>query len=154
VAGLAKYLYHLGSNPGRAMLEGCFIFHFASLHLEVTQSIWLTLCTKVAVKRINIYIQLCLFKYYHVFFLLQIFVFLYPYLIVCVCVKFLDSRIFQTSVIRYISCLYNFNVLSVFFLLIICWWHINHIYLIAYYLYLLCTYFIVIKVITDYNYSK
>ena len=35
IAQLATDLEHLGLNPGGAMSEGCFIFHFALLHLKV-----------------------------------------------------------------------------------------------------------------------
>ena len=38
------------SNPGVGISEGCFVFHFVSLPLEVAQPIQPTLCTKVAVK--------------------------------------------------------------------------------------------------------
>jgi len=38
-------------KPGRAMSEGFFIFHFASLPLEIARLIYPTLCTKVAVKQ-------------------------------------------------------------------------------------------------------
>ena len=38
------------SNLGVSISEGCFIFHFASLLLEVARPIWPTMCTKVAVK--------------------------------------------------------------------------------------------------------
>ena len=42
--------YHPCSNPGVGISEGCFVFDFASLPLEVAQPIQPTLCTKVAVK--------------------------------------------------------------------------------------------------------
>ena len=42
--------YHPCSNSGVGISEGCLIFHFVSLPLEVLRPIWPTLCTKVAVK--------------------------------------------------------------------------------------------------------
>jgi len=42
--------YHLCSNLGVGISEGCFIFDFASLPLEVARPIWPTLRTKVAIK--------------------------------------------------------------------------------------------------------
>ena len=42
--------YHPCSNPGVGISEGCFVFHFVSLPLELAQPIYPTLCTKVAVK--------------------------------------------------------------------------------------------------------
>ena len=42
--------YHLSSNLGVGISEGCFIFDFASLPLEVARPIQPTMCTKVAVK--------------------------------------------------------------------------------------------------------
>ena len=42
--------YHPCSNPGVGISEGCFVFHFVSLPLEVARPIQPTLCTKVAVK--------------------------------------------------------------------------------------------------------
>jgi len=38
------------SNLGVVISEGCFIFHFASLQLEVARPIQLPICTTVAVK--------------------------------------------------------------------------------------------------------
>ena len=51
VAWLATYVQHLGSNPSRAMSEGCFIFHFTSVPLEVDPSIQPTFCTKMGLKQ-------------------------------------------------------------------------------------------------------
>ena len=45
--------YHPCSNPGVGISEGCFVFRFVSLPLEVARPIQPTLCTKVAVKNIN-----------------------------------------------------------------------------------------------------
>ena len=42
--------YHLSSNLGRGIFQGCFIFDFASLPLEVARPIQPTVCTKVAIK--------------------------------------------------------------------------------------------------------
>ena len=42
--------YHFSSNLGVGISEGCFIFDFASLHLEVARPIYPTMCAKVAVK--------------------------------------------------------------------------------------------------------
>ena len=42
--------YHLCSNPGVGISEGCFVFHFVSLPLEGARPIQPALCTKVAVK--------------------------------------------------------------------------------------------------------
>ena len=42
--------YHLSSNLGVGISEGCFIFDFASLPLDVVRPIQPTICTKVAVK--------------------------------------------------------------------------------------------------------
>ena len=42
--------YHLCSNLDVVISEGCFIFDFASLPLEVAQPIYPAMCTKVAVK--------------------------------------------------------------------------------------------------------
>ena len=42
--------YYLSSNLGMGISEGCFIFYFASLPLEVAWAIQPTMCTKVAVK--------------------------------------------------------------------------------------------------------
>ena len=50
VARLATNLNRLNSNLGVAMSEGCFIFDFPSLPLEVGRPIKPTPCTKVAVK--------------------------------------------------------------------------------------------------------
>ena len=33
------YIKRLGSNPGQAISEGCFIFHFTPLPLEVARRI-------------------------------------------------------------------------------------------------------------------
>ena len=41
---------HPCSNLSVVISVGCFIFHFASLPLEVAQLIWPARCTKVAVK--------------------------------------------------------------------------------------------------------
>ena len=43
--------YHPCSNLGMGISEGCFIFDFASLPLEVAWPILATMCTKVAVKQ-------------------------------------------------------------------------------------------------------
>ena len=40
----------LCSNPGMGISEGCFIFDFTSLSLEVAQPMLPTMCTKVAIK--------------------------------------------------------------------------------------------------------
>jgi len=42
--------YHLSLNLTMGISEGCFIFDFASLPLEVTQPIYPSMCTKVAIK--------------------------------------------------------------------------------------------------------
>ena len=42
--------YHACSNPGVGISEGCFVFRFVSLSLEIARSIWPTMCTNVAVK--------------------------------------------------------------------------------------------------------
>jgi len=50
VAHLATTLKHLSSNLGMDMSEGCFIFHFASFHLEVARTIYRIMCTEVPIK--------------------------------------------------------------------------------------------------------
>ena len=42
--------YHMSSNLGVGISEGCFIFDFTSLPSEVARPIYPTMCTKVAVK--------------------------------------------------------------------------------------------------------
>ena len=45
--------YHPCSNLGLDVSEGCFVFDFASLPLEVARPIYPTMCTKVAVKQFS-----------------------------------------------------------------------------------------------------